>query len=538
MELRRRDIVALAIAAVSFALGAILWAVGRTAPGFSLGYSTDDAGRRILVVESVDPAAPVGQYLYADGVVVSLNGIPTGPGQVADQAMALGQEPSELTYVPRQELATFDPADPSTAVSVYLGEARGRLESSLLALLVGVAVLGGVLWWLGSGRGGPTLRPFTVPLAVASASPLFLLPAYLSLYPVVVVAVAALIPAALLPLAEDLADTLREPRDRRRLRLAIFGLAVAAAFAGVAGTLLDLDTGYPSLTRWVLAAAVVLLPGIAASRPLRPPTLANVGPARIVESAELAVVATLPAMSLAPLGTPGGSAFVMPLVVWLAAVLAARRFTVRPLLRLANRAALQRDLVVAATEAERTRIAADIHDDALQDLTLLVHRLDEAGDEEGAAMARTVADRLRAICGELRLPILDDLGAGPALEWLVERVGRISGGEVRLERHDETRAPADVELAVFRVAQEALSNAVRHGRPPIAVRYRCDAEWAALSVDDAGPGIESDAGEQAQGAGHFGLLGMAQRAEQIGAILDVRSWPTGGTHVGLEWRAR
>ena len=194
-------------------------------------------------------------------------------------------------------------------------------------------------------------------------------------------------------------------------------------------------------------------------------------------------------------------------------------------------------LVVAATEAERARVAADIHDDALQELTLLVQRLDTAGDTEGADIARAVSDRLRAICGDLRLPILDDLGVGPALDWLVIRIERLAGGEVRLERSDGARPPADVELAFFRVAQEALANAVKHGSPPIVVRYASTTSGVSLSIDDAGPGIEADAGAEAERSGHFGLLNMQQRAEAIGAILDVRRWPTGGTHVALEWRA-
>ena len=156
---------------------------------------------------------------------------------------------------------------------------------------------------------------------------------------------------------------------------------------------------------------------------------------------------------------------------------------------------LQRDLVVAATEAERARVAADIHDDALQELTLLVQRLDAAGDTEGADIARTVSDRLRAICGDLRLPILDDLGVGPALDWLVLRIERLAGGEVRLERADGTRPPADVELAFFRVAQEALANAVKHGSRRSSCATRRPTSGASLSIDDAGPGIEPDAGD-------------------------------------------
>jgi signal transduction histidine kinase len=149
-----------------------------------------------------------------------------------------------------------------------------------------------------------------------------------------------------------------------------------------------------------------------------------------------------------------------------------------------------------------------------------------------------VAERLRAICGDLRLPILDDLGVGPALDWLVLRIEKLAGGEVRLERDDGARPPPDVELAFFRVAQEALANAVKHGRPPIVVRYRATPAGASLSIDDAGPGIAPEAGTVAERDGRFGLLNMQQRAEQIGAILDIRRWPAGGTHVALEWRPR
>ena len=226
----------------------------------------------------------------------------------------------------------------------------------------------------------------------------------------------------------------------------------------------------------------------------------------------------------------------IPLVIWIVGVLAVQYFAVRPLARSASVATTQRDQVVAAMEAERSRIAADIHDDALQELTMLGWRLDASGDKQGAASAREVADRLRAILGDLRLPILDDLGTGPALEWLVERVGRLAGGEVRLERSDQVRPPPAVELAFFRVAQEALSNAVRHGQPPIVVRYWTSPSGASLSIDDAGPGINATEAASA-GAGHFGLLNMRQRAEQIGALLDIRRWPTGGTRVTMEWRA-
>jgi len=141
------------------------------------------------------------------------------------------------------------------------------------------------------------------------------------------------------------------------------------------------------------------------------------------------------------------------------------------------------------------------------------------------------------------------------LELMDEAVTSVCGpplsGKVRLAMSEDfasahltaalasfVRHNPDVELAIFRVAQEALANAVKHGSPPIVVRYRSTPSGISLAIDDAGPGIADDAPETAEQTGRFGLLNMAQRAEQIGAILDVKRWPGGGTHVALEWRPR
>jgi two-component system NarL family sensor kinase len=224
-----------------------------------------------------------------------------------------------------------------------------------------------------------------------------------------------------------------------------------------------------------------------------------------------------------------------PIVVWLIVVPIVGRLVLRPLGMVAASAQRQRDLVVAATEAERMRIAADIHDEALQDLTMLVRRLDAAGDTSTADAARDIAERLRAICGDLRLPVLDDLGVGPALEWLCGRLGAGSAS-VELDRAtDESRLPADVELAVFRIAQEALSNAVRHGEPPVVVRYRADADRVELTVEDNGSGIPGGAAELAERTGHMGLMNMTQRAEAVGAALQIGRRSEGGTRVALTW---
>jgi signal transduction histidine kinase len=413
-----------------------------------------------------------------------------------------------------------------------------NIRETMPAVIFGIGLLLVIGWWLASGRAGDNLRPLAAPLAVATAVPFIVQPLEATWWPPLVAAGILLTILAMLPLALGLIERIGDSSERRLVTYVTVVCTVAAVAVAVAVATLDSWLGQGG-ARWVLVGAIPVIPGLAAAGPIRSGGL-GVGSSsgRLLESTEFAVAGVTPLMALLTDSSP----YLFPLWLWLAIVLVAGRFTIRPLARLATRATLQRDLVVAATEAERARVAADIHDDALQDLTLLVHRLDAAGDTEGADMARTVSDRLRAICGDLRLPILDDLGVGPALDWLVLRIERLAGGEVRLERSDGARPPAEVELAFFRIAQEALSNAVKHGRPPIVVRYATTADGASLSIDDAGPVIEAPAGEPttgetSDGTRHFGLLNMQQRAEAIGAILDVRRWPAGGTHVALDWRA-
>jgi signal transduction histidine kinase len=277
----------------------------------------------------------------------------------------------------------------------------------------------------------------------------------------------------------------------------------------------------------VLVGLVALIPGMIAFAD-------DAGPRAMTSRLETLAVALTPGVGATMLFPSIG---LILLGAWLVAMVIWRQFTLNPLLGLAQRTQLQRDVAVAAAETERARLAADLHDDALQQLTMLVRTLDEGGQKEAADEAREIATKLRSVVGDLRLPILDDLGAGAALEWLVERVEPLAGGPVKLERSDDSRPPANVELAVFRVAQEALTNAIKHGRPPIAVRYdvRTDGR-VSLAIDDAGEGIGAEAAEEAPTQGHFGLVNMQQRAEQIGALLDVRRWPAGGTRVALEWR--
>ena len=427
------------------------------------------------------------------------------------------------------------------AIAVISDDGRDRLRDSILIVVFGIGVLFATAWWIATGRAGREVQDLGLPLAVATATPFLLEPLAELWAPVAIAAHGLLVPLAMLPLAAALLLRVKEVEDRRIALVAVATCAAGAAVIGMAHAVSP-TTFALSLGGGLLAIGITGVPGlVAADRPSVGPVESDAAPGteatasgRLVRSAELAIAGATPGVALIAVATSSVWLFLL----WIAAITVTGRFTVRPLVRLASRAQLQRDLVVAATEAERARVAADIHDDALQELTLLVRRLDAAGDEEGADIARGVSDRLRAICGDLRLPILDDLGVGPALDWLVLRMERIAGGEVRLELADGTRPPPDVELAFFRVAQEALANAVKHGRTPIVVRYRSTVDGATLAVDDAGPGIDADAGPVAERDGRFGLLNMQQRAEGIGAILDIRRWPAGGTHVQLDWRPR
>jgi len=558
---RTRAWIAAGLAALALTMSLLVLLFGRYEPGLRLAVSGDG-----LVVAEVLPFSPadrdgvrpgmrvvsindrrliqIPEYSYADPPPDQPDASPTatliGPSQptaVPTSAEDLVQLAS--TRIDRLELARPDELDNWSPQSsccwgvFYPGYTA--LSQASLALLPGLAILLFGIWFLDTGRGGESLRPIAVPAAAAAAMPLFVQPLRATAMPDLAILAGLLTVVAMIPLAHALAERIETARDRQLATIAIALLSVVGAISAILLVTSYGESGDMAL-RWASIGAIPLVPGIAAALPLNLDGLRAAGRSsrNLLRSTELALAGATPLFAILTNDTP----YLWPIAGWFATIAIAGRYTVRPLARLATRAQLQRDLVVAATEAERARVAADIHDDALQELTLLVRRLETAGDAEGAEMGRTIADRLRAICGDLRLPILDDLGVGPALDWLVLRIERLAGGEVRLERVDGTRPPADVELAIFRVAQEALANAVKHGRPPIVVRYRATDSGASLSIDDAGPGIAADAGATAEKGGHFGLLNMQQRAEQIGAILDIRRWPAGGTHVALEWRRR
>jgi signal transduction histidine kinase len=540
---RIRDAAAVVVALACFTAGTWAFVFGTSQSGIHL--ETDANG--YTYIASIDDWSPArGTGIQPGYIVTSFNdqpliALPGGDPAIKSPVQPPTWEPTfTVDAIPPGDLAALESGDQTVGWASYSTD-EWALQSSATAPIAGVLILVLGSWWLASGAAGETLRRIAIPVATAAAAPLLLVPVALTWTLQGTWAIAVLLPLSTLLLADGLSTVIEAEDERRGARILAGVLAMVALGAGLAMLSLG-GSGGPPLVRWLAAGAASLFAGLIAAGPFRRDRLAAGRPAGgwVVDRAELVAAGATPLVAGTSLVRPE-AVLVLPVLIWIAALLVAQRFTIRPLARVATRATAQRDLVVAATEAERARIATHLHDDALQDLTMLIHRLDAAGDTANADSARAIAEQLRAITGELRLPLLDDLGTGPALEWLVARVEPLAGGPVRLDREDEARPPADVELAFFRVAQEALANAVKHGRPPIQVRYRASVSGVSLTVDDAGNGIEGSAdaaAETARLAGHFGLMGMQQRAEQIGAILDVRRWPAGGTHVALEWRPR
>jgi two-component system sensor histidine kinase UhpB len=193
---------------------------------------------------------------------------------------------------------------------------------------------------------------------------------------------------------------------------------------------------------------------------------------------------------------------------------------------------------LAAQERERLRIARELHDEVGQMLTAIALRAEraaeEAGDNERGALleiSRTALGSLedvRRIALELRPEVLDDLGLVNALVALCGRVDRQPGVRVRREL-DWSLPPLspEVELVIYRVAQEALTNVMRHAAATeVVVELRKEPAAVILEVADNGRGIPADAVEQ-------GMRGMRERAGVVAAELDVRTGTDGGTCVVL-----
>jgi signal transduction histidine kinase len=189
-----------------------------------------------------------------------------------------------------------------------------------------------------------------------------------------------------------------------------------------------------------------------------------------------------------------------------------------------------------SAEAERRRWARELHDETLQalgGLKVLLSSAARAQDpERSRAAAREAVDHvtreienLRSIINELRPASLDALGLGPALETLARRLGERQDVAVRsvIELGDGARLDPDTETAVYRVAQEALTNVAKHADAAnVELSVRRDGDTVVLRVSDDGKGFDPDVP-----ATGFGLAGMGERATLAGGRLEVHPSPSG-----------
>jgi two-component system sensor histidine kinase UhpB len=195
---------------------------------------------------------------------------------------------------------------------------------------------------------------------------------------------------------------------------------------------------------------------------------------------------------------------------------------------------------LAAQEGERLRVARELHDEIGQTLTAVTIQAESAADGDPAlapAALRRVADavrdsldEVRRIARELRPEALDDLGLVNALIALCNRIGAQDGPVVRRELQGKlpTLSP-DVELVIYRIAQESLTNALRHsGARSVTVSLVADAETVTLRVVDDGKGMPAHLPP-----GTAGISGMRERALLVGGRLSIESRPNQGTEVEL-----
>jgi two-component system sensor histidine kinase UhpB len=197
--------------------------------------------------------------------------------------------------------------------------------------------------------------------------------------------------------------------------------------------------------------------------------------------------------------------------------------------------ALSRQLI-EAQEAERRAVARELHDDFGQVLTALKLHLGrkDRDDAESIALVDGAIARMRDLAHDLRPPMLDELGLEASLRWYVEREARRAGLEFDLALSPvEPRPPPAVESTCFRVAQEALTNVIRHAQARrVEVELGIADGALQLVVRDDGRGFDvADARRRAIRGESQGLLGMQERVDLAGGDLEMESTPGQGTAV-------
>jgi PAS domain S-box-containing protein len=206
-----------------------------------------------------------------------------------------------------------------------------------------------------------------------------------------------------------------------------------------------------------------------------------------------------------------------------------------------------------AQEAERKRISRELHDELGQALTVIGMNLEELAKTlpsegspqlkerlaETTGLADETLEQVREMALGLRPSLLDDLGLVPALRWYCNRLTQRLTIEISFEAVDcKDRLPTQVETALYRIVQEALTNITRHAQASrVHVRLECRGPTIVTTIEDDGQGFDP---ETVASRGGVGLLGIRERAALLGGSLSIKSQPGQGTRLTLHipWSER
>jgi signal transduction histidine kinase len=196
-------------------------------------------------------------------------------------------------------------------------------------------------------------------------------------------------------------------------------------------------------------------------------------------------------------------------------------------------------------ETERHYVAHELHDQVGQALTAVQMKLESMRPrlrpsgldgclDEGIGIIDGAMEQVRSLSLNLRPAILDDLGLPAALDWLVNSMSKEKGLEVGIDvRGIGRRLRKGIEIACFRVVQEATTNILRHAHASrIVVRLDRSKGWVVLVISDNGTGFDvKSAQAQCVWGRSFGLLGMEERVNLMGGTFDIQSELGSGTRI-------
>jgi signal transduction histidine kinase len=204
--------------------------------------------------------------------------------------------------------------------------------------------------------------------------------------------------------------------------------------------------------------------------------------------------------------------------------------------------------VLEATQQERIRLAADLHDGPVQELTALsygLERVDRRLQSQGPDAALEllgeqknhlieVTRTLRSLLSELRPPALDEHGLAGALKLYGDAFAKQADVNVVVDAHVGHRPAPEVETIVYRITQEALTNIAKHAQAEhVRIELTAEEDGVELTIRDDGVGFDPAQAARLLNEGHYGLVGMRERAELGGGRLALDSRPGHGTTISV-----